>query len=105
MTDSLAQTLKPVAVTAVGYILLLVTGTIIQLISPVWGALFSIILLLGQFSYMMKLIEASKRFALHEIVPALVTWTMAGLLRQQQDYAFATVSLILLGYRLFELYF
>jgi TM2 domain-containing membrane protein YozV len=79
MTSSTGELFKPVATTATAYVLLLALGYGIQFFSTYWGTWFSIILILWQVSYLLKISEGTKRFTRHEFLPALTTWGMATL--------------------------
>jgi len=104
MKGSIGELFRPVATTAIAYALLLVLGFAIQLASAYWGTWFSLILILWQVSYLLKLSEGTRRFTKHEVLPAFTTWGMAALLQQPLDYALGLVAVVVLAARLFELY-
>lgn len=64
----------------------------------------TIILILGNVAYLVKISEASWSFIRKQFLPVVVTGGMANLLQQPLDYAFAITFFVVLLARWVELY-
>lgn len=102
LLNVLAKKLKPTLVALVGYLVVLSTGAIISVLSPFWGAWYSIVIILANLGYLYKVSDESKRRVVRDILPTLATLLVAYLLGQSLDYVWGMLSLVVLLARLVD---
>ena len=86
------------------YVILLVAVYLVGLANAQAGTWLTLILILLNVGYLLKISDATKRFVIKQFPSVLATAVIAYVLNQPLDYAFSVIFLILLAVRLYELY-